>query len=315
MLIITNRDDLAVDVLLSRIEEEGLSAFRLNTEDLHLAKLNWNEKGEGSVEVGERELLLQHVSAVLYRRALTPLLAKLEVQLDARVFAAGEIRHTYEGILQSLATATWVNPLHATHAAERKLFQLTTARALGLRTPDTIVTNIAREASAFFARHPTGIISKPVFHGLWGAQNGFRAVYTRLLEPSGLPEQRELDSCPVLLQEAVNKRRDIRLTIIGQEAFTAAIDTEPVCSIDWRHPGHQPKYEEVEPPAQVLAASQQMLTTLSLNYGAFDFVETKDGDWTFLEVNPVGEWAWLERELGFRMTEAFLRLLFPGLWS
>jgi glutathione synthase/RimK-type ligase-like ATP-grasp enzyme len=55
---------------------------------------------------------------------------------------------------------------------------------------------------------------------------------------------------------------------------------------------------------------RSMLTSLGLVYGAFDFVRTPAGDLVFLEVNPTGEWAWLEDRLGFPMRDSFIRLFY-----
>jgi len=53
-----------------------------------------------------------------------------------------------------------------------------------------------------------------------------------------------------------------------------------------------------------------MMVELGLVYAAFDLIETRSGDFVFLEVNPTGEWAWLEEQLEFPMREAFVRLFF-----
>ena len=53
-----------------------------------------------------------------------------------------------------------------------------------------------------------------------------------------------------------------------------------------------------------------MLNELGLNYGAFDFVRAVNGELVFLEVNPTGEWAWLEHRLQFPMREAFIDTFF-----
>ena len=45
---------------------------------------------------------------------------------------------------------------------------------------------------------------------------------------------------------------------------------------------------------------------LGLSYGAFDFIEDVHGQPWFLEVNPAGEFAWLEVQLGFPIRDAFI---------
>lgn len=39
-----------------------------------------------------------------------------------------------------------------------------------------------------------------------------------------------------------------------------------------------------------------MLFRLGLRFAAMDFAVDPDGGWWFLEANPNGRWAWIERE-------------------
>ena len=48
---------------------------------------------------------------------------------------------------------------------------------------------------------------------------------------------------------------------------------------------------------------------LGLNFGVFDFVETLDGEFYFLEVNQAGEWGMLQRDLELPIAQAIAREL------
>jgi hypothetical protein len=41
----------------------------------------------------------------------------------------------------------------------------------------------------------------------------------------------------------------------------------------------------------------------------FDFAVTPDGDWVFLELNPNGQWGWIEDHTGLAITSAMADLL------
>jgi glutathione synthase/RimK-type ligase-like ATP-grasp enzyme len=47
-----------------------------------------------------------------------------------------------------------------------------------------------------------------------------------------------------------------------------------------------------------------LIRELGLTYGAIDFLIDDKNRLVFLEVNPVGDWAWLEQQTGLRITEA-----------
>src|SRR5690348_17066151 len=124
LLIVTNRSDFAADFLITRLLELELPYFRLDADDLVSTRVTSetrDEIEETRLRLGPRELELSTVGCIWYRRALRPALPD-NVSQGFRAFAATELRHVYEGLLN--ARARWVNPLLATEAAERKLFQL-----------------------------------------------------------------------------------------------------------------------------------------------------------------------------------------------
>ncbi len=47
-----------------------------------------------------------------------------------------------------------------------------------------------------------------------------------------------------------------------------------------------------------------MMDRLKLNFAAIDLVETPNEEFVFLEVNPNGQWLWLEDMLDLRISEA-----------
>jgi glutathione synthase/RimK-type ligase-like ATP-grasp enzyme len=112
-----------------------------------------------------------------------------------------------------------------------------------------------------------------------------------------------------LLQEEIPRDADIRATIIGPHCFVAEIKSDKRI-IDWRDPKSDVRYAVSSLGEEICEKCRQVLNRLGLVYGAFDFIRTPDGDLVFLEVNPTGEWAWLEDELGFPMREAFIQLFF-----
>ena len=52
-----------------------------------------------------------------------------------------------------------------------------------------------------------------------------------------------------------------------------------------------------------------MLMDFQLEFGAFDFIVTNDNQWYFLEVNPNGQWLWLEKILALDISEKIIDLL------
>jgi hypothetical protein len=62
----------------------------------------------------------------------------------------------------------------------------------------------------------------------------------------------------------------------------------------------------------VARAIRAYLMHFGLVFGAFDFTLSASGEWTFIECNPSGQWAWLEPPTGLPMTTALADLLERG---
>jgi D-alanine-D-alanine ligase-like ATP-grasp enzyme len=62
------------------------------------------------------------------------------------------------------------------------------------------------------------------------------------------------------------------------------------------------------PPA-VEAKIHAFMQVFGLIYGAFDFIVTPDGRHIFLEVNPAGQYMWVEAKTGLPITAALADML------
>ena len=258
------------------------------------------------VSVGSRTLDLNEVEAVWYRRAIHPgPIAALS--RGERVFVAGELRHLAMGLVLN-PDVTWVNPIDSVSVAEHKLYQLQIARQLGFRVPRTLVSRDPLELRSFAAENKFGTICKPIFHGMFVDEAASYSVYTRRVTPESFDAD-SVKLCPVLLQEEIVRSADVRATFIGPQCFVADIKGDPSL-VDWRDPDVPVSYSASSLSDEVQRMCRAMLAKLGLIYGAFDFVRTPEGDLVFLEVNPTGEWAWLEDRLGFPMRDAFIQLFY-----
>jgi hypothetical protein len=312
LLIITNRDDLTADFLITRLLETGQPYYRINSEDLAEAKYLFSAGDDEDVTrcytIAGKKLDLGDIRSVWYRRMIWPSPSQT-IFPEQRRFAAGEIRHLVEGLVLD-PSILWVNPIDATALGERKVFQLRLAREVGFRIPPTLISNDPKMLRDFAARHDGGVICKPIYHGLVSEGSKRYSVYTNQIDPDELADDAQLQACPTLLQKRIPKGTDIRATFIGRDVFPVEIFSSDAAPLDWRRPGEDIQYRRIELPPAIEHSCRDLLSRLRLSYGAFDFVRTPEGEVFFLEVNPTGEWAWLERALGIPMRDAFLRLFF-----
>lgn len=254
-----------------------------------------------------RHIDLEKITAVWFRRAIQPISLSDSPKAE-RIFVSGEYRHFWNGLILD-ADVLWVNHPHYVYLAEHKLLQLRVALEMGFRIPETLVARspkLLRE----FVQNVGPAICKPIFHGRFVDSAGEYSVYTRRVSKEDLLDDEALEACPLLVQEEIPRQADMRVTFIGNNCFAARIFCEDQFVIDWRRPDAGVSYEIAEIPHKIQSKCEAMMARWRLRYAAFDFIEASNGDWVFLEVNPTGEWAWLEECLGFPMRDTFIDLFY-----
>ena len=304
VLLVTASYDDAADLVARSINQLGASTFRLDTDlfptevtavfDPHLGLELVNS--DGAVHSSE-------IKSVWYRRNVAPMLPDYVDQYD-REFCLRESRAFLEGTLASIQTNRWLSSPTAIWRAEQKPYQLTVATQLGFDVPQTLVTNDEPATRRFAAERR--LIAKAVRSGYIDSPMGYRAMFTTALTPSDLDDLSGLRLAPVTFQEQIQKTSDIRVTVVGEEVFVAEImsQTHPSSATDWRATENPELEHRVHSlPIQHEKLCLELVTHLGLAFGAIDLALTADGRYKFFEINPNGEWLWLQSKLGFPIAE------------
>lgn len=223
---------------------------------------------------------------------------------DAIDFVYGECQEAIGGLWPCLPAA-WVNPPDRDAVAHRKPYQLSVAAAVGLSVPRTLVTNDADAARRFIAE--VGI-ERTVYKTFLATPQCWRE--TRVLRPHELDLLDTLRYAPTIFQEYVPAQADLRVTIIGPSLFAAAIRAAPDgYTIDYRMDMDSAHFEPTTLPPQTEEQLRELMRRLGLLYGAIDLRRTPDGQHVFLEINPAGEWRFVEERTDQSMTRAMASLL------
>jgi hypothetical protein len=301
--IVTDRVDPHADVLVGLLTGMGAAPVRVNSSDLPLdttltvrtSAAGW--AGTLRVEANGRVLDWQDVTAVWWRR---PRGFGLSVELTEaeRAFATEELGAAFRGLWAGV-DAYWVSRPEAIAAAGLKLEQLRRAAALGFAVPPTLVTTDPAAAADFAAEHG-------------------RVVYKVLtdphLGPAGTVRTTPVDAgadfaavrnVPCLFQAYVPKEVEHRVTVIGDDVFTAAVRSP---AVDWREGPAQ--WSAGSLPGPVLDRCVALVRSYGLEFGAIDLV---GADHVFLEVNPSGQFLFVQEQVPeLRMAEALAARLVAG---
>jgi glutathione synthase/RimK-type ligase-like ATP-grasp enzyme len=178
------------------------------------------------------------------------------------------------------------------------------ARALGLRLPRTLVTNSPEAARKFIDEVGLG---RTIFKAFLASLEAWRE--TRLVEQSDLDKLDAVRFAPVIFQEYV-EGVDLRITAVGDRLFAAEIDARSTSyPFDMRMVIGEATMQSVKLPPKVQRALLKLQRKLGLTYGAIDMRRTPDGEYIFFEVNPAGQWHFVEHRTGLQISQAIADLL------
>ena len=319
VLIITRSDDNeSVSMVAQAVARKGGEAIRFDTDryptETRLSAYYGRDGGDERLVLtnDEGEFDLREVTAVWHRRLNFG--ARLPTTLDGQLRRAsvGESRAAAQGMLASLKAFRMDSVQHIRHA-ENKQLQLQAAREVGLEIPRTLTTNDPSAVRAFAESCEGGMVTKMLssFAVYEGGQE--LVVFSNQLKPEDIADLSGLSLCPMTFQEMVPKALELRTTVVGRRVMSASIDSQSStrAAHDWRRDGLRmiQDWQPYELPREVEEKILRLMDYFVLNYGAIDLIVTPDGRHVFLEINPVGEFFWLERYPGLPIADAIADVL------
>lgn len=312
VMVLTNEPDTTADLVVRELHEHDVPVFRFDTADFPLTVTLAAELAtgwRGYLWFGEREIELSRVGSVYYRRPGEFVFPESMSGAPQR-FAAAQSRAGLLGVLASL-DCLWVNQPGRNGDANYKPWQLTVAEQVGLKPPRTLITNDP-DAARWFAKDIDGpMIYKTLAGGVVDDDGVQKGMPTSIVDPDGLDESIAL--CAHQFQEWVDKHHEVRLTVVGNEFFAAEIHAgSDAAHVDWRNDYAALTYEIADVPDGVRRGVVELMRRFGLVFGALDFVVTPAGEWRFLEINPNGQWGWIQTVTGLPISTALTDLLQRG---
>ncbi|MCQ8195180.1 ATP-grasp ribosomal peptide maturase [Streptomyces rugosispiralis] len=310
IVVVTNIDDPTADLVIAELHGRGVPVVRFDSGDFPAtlscsAYIGGTDVWQGSLRTPSRRAELGSVRSVYYRRPSGFAFPHLNRQ-DER-FAVAQARYGLGGILTSLPDCLYVNHPNRIGDAEYKPAGLAAAAAAGFVLPPTLITNVPDDARAF-VKENRSVIFKPLSVPLYLIDGVAQTVPVREVTVDEIDDS--VAGTMHCFQARVDKVADVRVTVIGKRIFAVRIDSG---LLDWRTDYSTHMYSPVSVPLAMERAMRAYLKHFGLVFGAFDFALAESGEWTFIECNPSGQWAWMEPPTGLPMTAALSDLLEGGL--
>jgi hypothetical protein len=328
VVIYTCKFDPHVDYIIPEIEKKGFSVFRLNSDEIpHSISVEFScDKNKTSFTINHisgRSFSTSDVHAVWWRKP-SQFSFLGDLSSEELKFATIEWNKLIDGIFIPLE-CVWVNRPFDVHMANSKIEQLIRAKKFGFSIPKTCITNNPN-AVKNFSQLNRFTIFKPLSSpdlgqaGITGSDNlsgspkKYKMTQTTLIQDLQLQEISKIELAPGIFQEYVEKKLEIRVTVIGKKVFAASIDSQSSeeTRIDWRNPSHNAniRWKKFDLPVEIEEKCLMFSESYGLNFSTMDIILDKTGDYVFLENNPNGQFLFMEiDDPSLKMRDAMAEIL------
>jgi hypothetical protein len=288
ILIAAEQQDVHAQRVANLLRDRRHRVSFVNATEFGAARTLSLNPGSGNGAIGADDGALIHaddISAVWYRRPGRPHADDAIFDALDRGFTENEWQLAIDGFFSQL-DARIVSPPFKQRAAIKPR-QLAAARTAGLRIPETLITNDVSEALSFVETYGR------VIHKAMSAPP-HRFLDTRRWGSTEIQHLQDILLCPVMLQEEIEGPADIRVTIVGQAVFAARIDRSE------RYPGPDARIDldaRCVPhtlPDDVSDALLLVMEGLGLSFATVDLKLTPANEYVFFEVNPQGQFLYIE---------------------
>jgi glutathione synthase/RimK-type ligase-like ATP-grasp enzyme len=317
LLILSNKLDATTDVVIKGLNTKHIPFVRWNVEDMMCLHRITFEMSSGKIRKAELRAegrtvdLARDISVIWNRRPGKIRTHPAIRRLSHREFAMREGLTILNNVWALLERKIWINHPTKNLLLNNKLHQLELADRLGIATPPTLLTNDPSEAMRFRDKHGE-IAAKPLSAGVIQDANGESMMYTRKLKDGDMARLEGLKLCPVLLQAYVPKTIELRVTVIDKNIFSCAIESQSSMRTteDWRRYdfSNVPHYP-FDLPKDLGNKLIAFMKQAGIRFGAFDFILTPDGQFVFLEINPNGQWYWIEKLTGLPIADTLVEAI------
>jgi hypothetical protein len=214
----------------------------------------------------------------------------------ARDLIANDCRASLTGILHNEFHGTWISHYEATRRAEVKPIQMNAALKAGFRAPRTLISQDPARIREFCRELDQRVVVKTVA----GTQKA--GLTAAKVSAELLASDAALRLAPAIYQELVEGGRHLRIHVFGERILAALISSG---DLDWRIRLSHAKVEPYALSEEVKQKLYAVLRTLDLRMGIFDFKLTADDEPIWFEINPQGQFLFVEGMGGLELTNAF----------
>lgn len=313
LLILTASDDSTADYLVARLLRSDVTSIRFDTDaDLTLVFPEYRSE-TALLNIDGQAVLSSDISNIWFRRP-TPLQPSGSGEAGEREHIAAEWSAALESFLSHVPIERWMNHPAQNALASHKTEQLSRAVKFGLKVPESIVTRRPEVLRSFWKACSKRLVAKPLSFGYIERERpeADTLIYTSRVTQTMVDEaDATLPVCPTLFQREIDKKIDVRICFVDGEVHPVgltATDAEGHQRLDIRRNGMSGvSYSPISIDEPAKSAIVALAKSYNLRFAAIDMAVDRDGSWVFFELNPNGQWAWLDLVGGCDIASSFIR--------
>ena len=280
--------------------------FPYNSVEININnKSNYRQIGGGK---------LSEITAVWYRRnpyKYTADLSSLKDQhlrdkVHKNMFS--EVNSLHQSSFSYLSDRYWLS--HPDKSSINKIEQLEVATNCGLKIPDTLVTTSKSQLIKFNKKNKKIIIKAIQQMPFFKFEDENYVAYTQTVDDFELYPDFFF---PVLAQQYIEKELEVRAFFLEDKFYSMAIfsQSDPYTKIDFRRVDMKFPNRMVcfQLPKQIEVKLRKFMKIMNLNTGSFDLILSKNNQYFFLEVNPVGQFGMVSSPCNYYLEKEVAELL------
>jgi glutathione synthase/RimK-type ligase-like ATP-grasp enzyme len=299
VLIVSGTNDMHALAVRRELVAAGCTVHFFASDDFGAHELSFEFDREPYLRIAGERVNVGDISTIWWRRpSLNQRLPEAGFDDDQTDFVNRNCSRTLRSFLVASFSGVWVSSPDATDRAGDKLHQLQLAKERGFDVPDTLISNDPDAVRAFHERHGGNIIIKAAYNSRRLFLATQRVALDELSDDS-------IRAVPSIYQELIPGTKHLRVTCFGHHVSCALIETD---ELDWRPNLNVPiTAYPLDPDLERRIV--ELLDAFDLKTGAMDLKISDRGDLVWFEVNPQGQFLFLEPLTGQGLLAGFVNFL------
>jgi ATP-GRASP peptide maturase of grasp-with-spasm system len=164
-----------------------------------------------------------------------------------------------------------------------------------LKVPKSYIVTNKLDLKNVIENNESPVVTKALGNGVYRItkEYGFYSFTERLTEKN--TKQLPDEFFPSLLQEEIKKKYELRVFYIKEQFYAMAIfsQNDKTTKVDFRKYNHEKPNRSVPYllPGSIKQKLIKLFGLIGLNTGSIDLIVDHNGDYVFLEINPVGQFS------------------------